>query len=275
MILDIKKIKSDFPILKKKINNKKLIYLDNAATTQKPKIVINTNKIVYKNYYSSVHRSTHNLSNITTNKIEEVRIKVSKFINADSPEEIIFVKGTTEAINLLVNTFALNNLTSKNNIIISMMEHHSNIIPWFLLSKKIGFIIKIIKITQNGELDLNNFYSLIDKYTKIISVVHISNVLGTINPINKIINIANKKKIFTIIDGSQAISHKNINVKKLKCNFYLFSGHKMYAPTGIGILYNKKNILNNYIPFETGGGIVSNINIKNNNIKNINFINSP
>ncbi len=275
MNFNIKKIKSDFPILKKKINNNKLIYLDNATTLQKPKHIINNVKNIYTKYYASIHRGTYSLSNKINQIIENTRIKISKFINASSPEEIIFTKNTTNSINLIVNTWAKNNLSYKDNIIISIMEHHANIIPWFLLSKEIQFKIKIIKINKDGNLDLNHFKKLIDKNTKIISITHISNVLGTINPIKKIIKIAKKHNIISLIDGAQAIAHQIINVKEINCDFYVFSAHKIYSSTGTGILFNKNNLLEKYLPWESGGGIIANINFYNNNIKKIDFIKSP
>ncbi len=274
MKYNIKKIRSDFPILGKKIKGKKIIYLDNASTTQKPKIVINKQKEFYENYYSSVNRSIYTLSNYNTNKIEEIRIKISKFINANSPEEIIFVQNSTEGINFITNSFR-NKIKKNNNIIISITEHHSNMIPWFFLSKEIGCKLKIIKINKKGQLDLNHLKYLINKNTKIISINHISNVLGIVNPIYKIVKIAKENNIITIIDGSQSIAHKKINVKKINCDFYIFSSHKIYAPTGTGIIYCKKKILNKLKPFKLGGGIIANINIKKNNIQNIKFINPP
>ncbi len=275
MNLNIKKIKLDFPILKKKINGNKIIYLDNATSTQKPKIVIKTIENLYKNNYSSTHRGIYTLSNIITNKVEKTRIKISKLINANSPEEIIFVKNSTEGLNLIINTWGKKNLSKKDNIIISLMEHHANIIPWYLLANEIKYEIKIIKISKKGSLDINHLEYLINKNTKIISLVHISNTLGNINPIKKIINIAKKYNILTIIDGSQAIAHKKINVQKLNCDFYIFSGHKMYGPTGTGIIYNKKNLLKKLLPWQGGGGIIANINIKNYIINSIKYINSP
>ncbi len=275
MNLNIKKIKNDFPLLKKKINNKKIIYLDNATTLQKPKIVIKSINKFLKNNYSSINRGIYTLSNINTNIVEEIRINISKFINAKSPEEIIFIKNSTEGINILSNILITNNYNKNNNIIITMMEHHSNIAPWFFISKKLNLKLKIIKIKKNGKLNIKNFKNLINENTKILSITHISNVLGTINPIKKIIKIAKKNNIITIIDGSQAISHIKINIQKINCDFYIFSGHKMFSLNGIGILYGKKKLLDNLYPNQFGGGTISNIYIKNNKIKKINLINTP
>ncbi len=275
MTYNIKKIKSDFPILKTRINKNKFIYLDNASTSQKPKIVIKNQKNFYKKYYSSINRGIYTLSNINFNSIENTRIKISKFINSKFPEEIIFTNNSTESINFISNSLIKNYIKKKNNIIISIIEHHSNITPWFFLSKKIGFELRILKINKYGIIDINHLKKIIDNNTKIISITHISNVLGTINPIKKIIKISKKKNIINIIDGSQAIAHKIINVQKINCDFYIFSGHKMYAPTGTGIIYCKKKIMNKLIPWKTGGGIIANINIKKNKIKNIKLINAP
>ncbi len=275
MNYNIKKIRLDFPILKKKINKKRIVYLDNASTSQKPNIVIKNQTKFYKNYYSSVNRSTYTLSNINSNKIENIRIKVAKFINAKSPEEIIFTNNSTESFNFLSYSLTKKNINKKKNIIISIIEHHANIIPWYLLSKEINFQLKILKINKKGYLDINNLKKIINKNTKIISITHISNVIGIENPIKKIIKITKKRNIISIIDGSQAISHLKIDVQKIDCNFYIFSGHKMYAPTGVGVIYGKKENLDNLKIWKSGGGIISNIDIKKYNINNIQFINSP
>ncbi len=275
MNYQIKKIKLDFPILRKKINGNKIVYLDNASTTQKPKIVINSQNKLYKNNYSSVNRSIYTLSNKNSNNIEKIRIKITKFINATSPEEIIFTQNTTEGINLISNILSKKNIYPEDNIIISITEHHANFIPWYMICKNIGCKLKIIDIDKQGNININKLKKIINKNTKILSITHISNVLGIINPIEKIIKLTKKFNIITIIDGSQSIIHKKINVKKIDCDFYIFSGHKMYAPTGVGIIYCKKNIIQNLDPWKLGGGIIANINIKNNNINNIKFINSP
>ncbi len=276
---NINKIRLDFPILKKRINKKRLTYLDNAATTQKPKIVINAIKKLYKNNYASIHRGVYTLSNNITNKIEEIRIKITQFIKASYPEEIIFTKGATESINLIANTWGRKYISKKDNIIISITEHHANIIPWFIISKEIGFQIKIFHIKNNGKLNIKHLMSLINKKTKIICITHISNVLGIINPLHKIIKSIKifYKNIKFLIDGSQAIAHQKINVQKINCDFYVFSSHKIYAPTGTGIIYNKNNMLQNLLPWQGGGGIIANINLNNkkNSIHDIKFINSP
>ncbi|QJC37861.1 SufS family cysteine desulfurase [Enterobacteriaceae endosymbiont of Donacia bicoloricornis] len=256
MNFNIKNIRKQFPILLNKINGRKFIYLDNAATVHKPKKVISALNNFYKNEYASVNRSIYSLSINATNKMENIRYKISKFINAKHTEEIIFTKSTTESINLIANTWGIKNILSHNNIIITQMEHHSNIIPWKILSEKIGFNIRFIPFNKNGDLELNKIDNLIDKNTCLISITYISNVLGTINPINNIIKIAKKKNITILIDGAQAVANKKIDVQNLNCDFFVFSGHKIFGPTGIGILYGKKKILELMPPWQGGGGMI-------------------
>ncbi|QJC35821.1 SufS family cysteine desulfurase [Enterobacteriaceae endosymbiont of Donacia sparganii] len=263
MNFNIKNIRKQFPILFNKINGNKLIYLDNATTVHKPKKVISALNYFYKNEYSSVNRGIYNLSINATNKMEKIRCKIAKFINAKYTEEIIFTKSTTESINLIANTWGQNNILSYNNIIISEMEHHSNIIPWKILSKKIGFSIRVIPLDKNGNLKLDRIDDLIDRYTCLISITYISNILGTINPIKKIIQLAKKKKIITLIDGAQAIANQKIDIQELDCDFFVFSGHKIFGPTGIGILYGVKEILELMPPWQGGGGMIVDI-YKNN-----------
>ncbi|QJC34230.1 SufS family cysteine desulfurase [Enterobacteriaceae endosymbiont of Donacia cinerea] len=259
MSFNIKNIRKQFPILFNKINGNNFVYLDNAATVHKPKKVISALNYFYKNEYSSVNRGIYNLSINTTNKMEAIRNKIAKFINAKYTEEIIFTKSTTESINLIANTWGINNILPHNNIIISGMEHHSNIIPWKILSQKIGFNIRIIPLNKHGNLKLNKINNLIDKNTCLISITYISNVLGTINPIKNIIKLAKKKHILTLIDGAQAIANKKIDVQDLNCDFFVFSGHKIFGPTGIGVLYGIKKILKSMPPWQGGGGMIADI----------------
>ncbi|QJC30085.1 SufS family cysteine desulfurase [Enterobacteriaceae endosymbiont of Plateumaris sericea] len=263
MNLNLIKIRKQFPILSRKVNKHNFIYFDNAATVQKPISVISKLSNFYKKNYSSVHRGTHTLSIEATNIMEKIRQQVANFINAKKSEEIIFTKGTTEGINLIANTWGVNNLFPGDNIIISEMEHHSNIIPWKIISKKIGFNIYIIPLTKNGELNFKQIDNLINQKTKLISITYISNVLGTINPINKIVKLAKSKNILTLIDGAQAVTNRIVNVQDIGCDFFVFSGHKIFGPTGIGILYGKKNILELIPPWEGGGGMISNIDCNN------------
>ncbi|MFT8229643.1 MAG: SufS family cysteine desulfurase [Enterobacterales bacterium] len=265
----IENIRSDFPILNKKINENNLIYLDNAASTQKPNLVINCEKNFYLNEYSSVHRGTHTLSNNATNKMEDARFEISKFINAKFSNEIIFTKGTTESINLVAYSWGRNYLNDGDNIIITEMEHHANIVPWQILAKEKNVIINHVSLLANGLLNITNLYNLINNKTKFISITHMSNVIGVLNPLNKIIKyIKSKYNIVILVDGAQSIVHQHIDVQKLNCDFFVFSGHKLYAPTGIGILYGKKSLLNMMPPWECGGSMIKSVNLKSGTIFN-------
>jgi len=253
--LDIKKIRNDFPILSKKVNGKKLVYLDNSATSQKPKRVINSISDYYSNYNSNVHRAIHSLGERATLKFEEAHEKVARFINA-SKEEIIFTRNTTESLNILAYSLG-KEITSKDNIVITEMEHHSNIVPWQQLCKRTGAELRYILINKEGKLDLRNIP--IDNNTKIVSVVHVSNVLGTINPVKEIGKIAHKHKALLIIDGAQSVPHLKIDIRNIDADFMAFSGHKMLGPTGIGVLYGKKEHLKKINPVFFGGGMISSV----------------
>ncbi|MBK4764938.1 MAG: SufS family cysteine desulfurase [Pantoea sp. Brub] len=256
---NLEKIRSDFPILKRKINNHPLTYFDNAASTQRPIQVINAENYFYQNDYSNVHRGIHTLSMQATMNIENIRTKLSKFLNTKSKEEIIFVKGTTEGINLVANSLFKNKLSHINNVIITEMEHHSNIVPWQILAQNTGIEIRILPLTNNGELDLNKIDQLIDKNTKLLAITHVSNVLGIINPIKKIIAQAKAAGLITLVDGAQAIMHNKIDVQDIGCDFYVFSSHKMYGPNGIGVLYGKEQLLHEMSPWEGGGAMIENV----------------
>ncbi|MBI2107335.1 cysteine desulfurase [Candidatus Woesearchaeota archaeon] len=253
--LDIEKIRNDFPILSQKVNGKNLIYLDNSATSQKPQKVIDAITEYYKSYNSNVHRAIHSLGEKATLKFEEAHEKVAKFINAEK-EEIIFTRNTTESLNLLAYSLG-KNITSKDNVVITEMEHHSNIIPWQQLCKRTGAELRYIKIDKEGKLDLKN--TPIDNNTKIVSIAHVSNVLGTINPVKEIANIAHKNKALFIVDGAQSVPHIKVDVKDIEVDFLAFSGHKMLGPTGIGVLYGKKEYLKKMNPVFFGGGMISNV----------------
>ncbi len=242
MAFDIKKIRNDFPILKQTIHGKPLIYFDNAATSQKPQIVIDTLKEYYEEYNSNIHRGVHFLSAKATDVYEFARRKVKIFINAKETSEIVFVRGTTEGINLVASSYGGTFLNKGDEIIISAMEHHSNIVPWQLLRDKKGVILKIIPVNDSGEIIFEEFEKLITNRTKFVSVVHISNSLGTINPVKEIISIAHKYKIPVLLDGAQSAPHIKIDVRELDCDFFAFSGHKVFGPTGIGVLYGKKEL---------------------------------
>lgn len=252
----IDQIRQDFPILQTKVNNKPLVYLDNAATSQKPLTVIDSINTFYKHFNSNINRGTHYLSEMATLKFEAAREKIRAFINAPSAAECIFTKGTTEAINLIASSFGEQFLQSGDQIVISAMEHHSNIVPWQLLQLKKKIILKIIPLLPNGELDLTNLDNLLTPNTKLVSIVHVSNTLGTVNPVKKIIDAAHNKNIPVLLDGAQAVNHLTIDVQALDCDFYTFSGHKMFGPTGIGVLYGKKKYLEQMPPYQGGGQMI-------------------
>lgn len=257
--LDIEKIRSEFPILKQQIYNKPLIYLDNAATTQKPIQVIEAEANVYQSFNSNIHRGVHYLSNRCTDAFEQARKKVAAFVNAPHDRQIIFTRGTTEAINLVAHGFGHVFLNEGDEIIVSELEHHSNIVPWQLIAEMKGAVIKVIPITDSGELRMDVLKQLIGNRTKLIAVAHISNVLGTINPIKEIIDLGHSHGVPVLIDGAQAIQHVKVDVQALNCDFYVFSGHKLYAPTGIGALYGKEEWLNKMIPYQGGGEMIDRV----------------
>jgi cysteine desulfurase/selenocysteine lyase len=252
----VEKIRADFPILAEKIRNKPLVYLDNAATCQKPQAVIDSIVHLYSHDYANVHRGVHTLSVRSTDKFEGARNKVKDFINAASEKEIIFVKGATEAINLVAQTYGKANIKAGDEILITAMEHHSNIVPWQMLCEQTGAILKVAPINLHGELIYDEFEKLLGDKTRLVSVVHMSNALGTINPVKKIIAAAHAKGIPVLLDGAQAIPHMTVDVQDLDCDFYVFSGHKLYAPSGIGVLYGKQALLEAMPPYQGGGDMI-------------------
>ena len=252
-------IKEEFPILSKKVNNKSLIYLDNASTTQKPKTVIETIQNYYESTNSNIHRGVHHLSQKATEEYEKSRETIQHFIGAKSSKEIIFVRGATEAVNLVANSYVKPLLSEGDNIIISQMEHHANIVPWQIIAKEKKIKIRVVPINNDGELIIDEIDKLIDEKTKFISLNHVSNSLGTINPIRKLIQKAHQNDIRIMIDGAQAVQHMKVNVAELDVDFYCFSGHKMYGPTGIGILYGKKEILDEMEPYQGGGDMIKSV----------------
>lgn len=256
---DAAQIRQDFPILHQTVHNHPLAYLDNAATTQKPNAVIDTIKNFYCHDYSNVHRAVHTLSERATYAYETARKKVQHFINAKDSREIIFVRGTTEAINLVAQTYGRSKLTTDDEIIISTMEHHSNIVPWQMLCEQTGAKLRIIPINDDGELLLEEYEKLLNSRTKLVAVTHMSNALGTINPVKKIIQLAHAHKIPVLLDGAQAIAHLKIDVQQLDCDFYAFSGHKLFGPSGIGVLYGKATLLEAMPPYQGGGDMINQV----------------
>ena len=260
--MNIKSVKSQFPIFKYKVNGKPLIYLDNANSSQKPKSVIDSIEKYYRGYNSNIHRGVHTLSENATEAYESARIKVRDFIHANSTKEIVFVRGATEAINLVAQSFGRNTLGSKDEIIITELEHHANIVPWQLLSQQTGAKLKYVPINDNGELVESEYKKLLNEKTRIVAVGHISNALGTINPIENMINLAHEYGAKVLIDGAQATSHTSVDVKKLDCDFYVFSGHKLFGPTGIGVLYGKEDLLEKMPPYQGGGDMIKMVTMK-------------
>jgi len=255
----ILKLREYFPILRKIVNGYPLVYLDNAAITQVPINVINSLSMYYKNINANVHRGVYFLSEESTRFYEETRYKVKKYINARFCSECIFVKNTTEGINLVANSYVKMHLKKGDEILISEMEHHSNIVPWFLLSKEVGAILKVVPLLKSGDLDYEAFEKLLSSRTKIISITHISNSIGTVNNIKYIIDIAHKFDIPVLIDGAQSLLHGNIDVQYLNCDFFTMSSHKMYGPSGVGILYVRKEILEGMVPYQGGGDMIKHV----------------
>jgi len=252
---ELNRVRENFPILDQDINGSKLIYFDNAASTQKPSRVIKSIKQYYESDHSNVHRGVHSLSIRATESYEKSRRVISSYINAKHEHEVIHTKGTTEAINLVAQSIS-DQIKEDDEILISAMEHHSNIVPWQELCKRTGACLKVIPINESGEIILDQMNQLISSKTRIISITHVSNTLGTINPIKKIINLAKSVDALTLIDGAQAAAHMRIDVQDIDCDFYVFSGHKLYGPTGTGVLYGKEEILNSLNPYQYGGEMI-------------------
>jgi cysteine desulfurase/selenocysteine lyase len=258
-LFDLRKIRDDFPILTRTVNGHPLVYFDNAATTQKPRGVIEGVGRFYEHYNANIHRAVHLLSQLATGEYEEARVKVQKFLNAAEDKEIIFTRGTTEGINLVAQAFGRTTIGRDDEIIVSTMEHHSNIVPWQMLCEEKGAKVRVIPINENGELLFEEFEKLLGPRTKLVSVVHVSNSLGTINPVKRIIASAHKHGVPVLIDGAQAVSHLKVDVQDLDCDFYAFSGHKVYGPTGIGVLYGKQKHLNAMPPWQGGGDMIASV----------------
>jgi cysteine desulfurase/selenocysteine lyase len=257
--LDVAAIRADFPILGESVHGKPLVYLDNAASTQKPTAVIEAMNHYYRHTNANVHRGVHTLSQRATTDFENARRKVQKFINAEKPEQIIVTRGTTESINLVAYSFGAKFIHEGDEILISYMEHHSNIVPWQMLCERTGAVLKVIPMTDAGELDMAAFETLLSERTKLVSVVHVSNALGTVNPVKTIIDKAHAVGAKVLIDGAQSVPHTAVDVQALDCDFFVFSGHKLYAPTGVGVLYGKKDLLQAMPPFQGGGDMIETV----------------
>ena len=263
MTYPIDQIRADFPILAEKIRNKPLVYLDNAASCQKPNAVIDCISDFYRHDYANIHRGVHTLSVRATDKFEAAREKVRAFINAAQTKEIIFVRGATEAINLIAQTYGKTNIKADDEIIITAMEHHSNIVPWQMLCEQTGAVLKVAPMNVQGELIYEAFEALLNDKTRLVAVTHMSNALGTINPVEKIIAIAHAKNIPVMLDGARASPHMAVDVHALDCDFYVFSGHKLYGPSGIGVLYGKQALLEAMPPYQGGGDMIRTVTFEN------------
>ncbi len=256
---DVEKIRRDFPILRQTINGNPLVYLDNAASSQKPLQVIDAIRDLYMSDYANIHRGVHELSQRATQRYEDSRAKIQRFINAEDSRQIIFVRGTTEGINLVAQTWGRRNVPRGGEIIISALEHHSNIVPWQLLAEEKGAVLRVAPINDEGELLLDEFEKLLNPRTQLVAVGHVSNALGTINPIARITEMAHAHGALVLVDGAQAVPHKRVDVQALGCDFYTFSGHKMYGPTGIGVLYGRRELLEQMPPYQGGGDMISSV----------------
>lgn len=271
MFYDVQKIREDFPILSRSVYNKPLIYLDNGATTQKPRQVVESITDEYYSVNANVHRGVHFLSQQATNLHEASRETVRKFINARSISEIVFTRGTTESINLVASTFADSQMKEGDEVIVSVMEHHSNIVSWQLQAARKGIVLKVIPMNDRGELLLDEYEKLFSPRTRLVSVAHVSNVLGTINPVKEMIATAHAHGVPVLIDGAQSIPHMPIDVQDLDADFYVFSGHKVYGPTGIGVLYGKETWLDKLPPYQGGGEMIKNVSFEHTTFNELPF----
>ncbi|MFO7828173.1 MAG: cysteine desulfurase [Bacteroidales bacterium] len=271
MSLDIQKIRNDFPILSQQVYNKPLAYFDNGATTQKPKVVIDEESKIYSQENSNIHRGVHYLSEQLTQRYEDARKTVQKFINAPHDHEVIFTSGTTESINAIAFSFGEKYISDGDEIIISTLEHHANIVPWQMLCERKKAILKVIPINDKGELLLDEYKKMLSPKTKIIAVNHVSNALGTVNNVKKMINIAHQKDIPVLIDGAQSVQHGKVDVQELDCDFFVFSGHKIYGPNGTGVLYGKEKWLDELPPFMTGGEMIKKVTFEKTTFNNLPF----
>ena len=258
-LFDLDKIRQDFPILHRKAHGRPLVYLDNAATTQKPRAVIDALDRYYEHDNANVHRGVHLLSQLATQEYEEARAKVQRFLNAASPREIIFTRGTTEAVNLVAQTFGRQNVGAGDEVIVSHLEHHSNIVPWQMLCEEKDARLRVIPINDRGELLLDEYEKLLGPRTKLVAVAHVSNALGTVNPVRQLIERAHRRGAAVLLDGAQAVAHFKVDVRRLDCDFYAFSGHKIYGPMGVGVLYGKEALLAAMPPWQGGGDMINSV----------------
>lgn len=260
--IDFDEIRKQFPVLHQEVNGKPLVYLDNAASSQMPEIVADRIHHYHTREHANVHRGIHTLSQRATDEFEKTRKLVQKFINAGSEHEVVFTTGTTDSINLVANSYGLKNLSEGDEIILSEMEHHANIVPWQMIAESTGALIKVIPVLDNGELDIDAYKNLLSKKTKVVAVIHVSNALGTINPVKQIVDLAHEADAIALIDGAQAVPHLQVDMQKLDADFYTFSAHKMCGPTGFGILYGKKRLLDGMPPYRGGGDMIDKVSFE-------------
>lgn len=270
-MLDIQKIREDFPILSRTVYDKPLVYLDNAATTQKPLCVLDAMREEYLNVNANVHRGVHYLSQQATDLHEAARETVRRFINAPSTSEIIFTRGTTEGLNLVASSFTEEMMKEGDEVIVSVMEHHSNIVPWQLQAAKRDIAIRVIPMDDNGKLDMEAYEKLFNEHTRLVSVAHVSNVLGTVNPVKEIVKIAHEHGVPAMVDGAQSTPHFRVDVQDMDCDFFVFSGHKMYGPTGIGVLYGKEEWLDRLPPYQGGGEMIESVSFEKTTFERLPF----
>ena len=261
-VFDVERVREDFPILKQKVHGKPLVYFDNAATSQKPVTVIEAEERFYREYNSNIHRGVHQLSERATRAYEDVRVKIRHFLNAGEAREIVFVRGTTEAINLVAMAYGRKNVQAGDEIVISAMEHHSNIVPWQILCEEKGARLRVAPVNDRGELVFEEFEKLLNSRTRLVSVTHVSNVLGTINPVREIVAAAHRMNVPVFVDGAQAAPHLKVDVRDLDCDFYALSSHKIFGPTGIGVLYGQARLLEAMPPYQGGGDMISSVSFE-------------
>lgn len=268
---DFEQIRFDFPVLKQEINGHPLVYLDNAASSQMPEVVADRLDQYHRNEHANVHRGIHSLSQMATDAYELTRKKIQKFINAGSEHEIVYTTGTTDSINLVTNSFGKSNISEGDEIILSEMEHHANIVPWQMIARETGAVIKVIPVLDDGTLDLNAYRNLLNKKTKMVAVVHVSNALGTVNPVKEITKLAHENGTVVLIDGAQAVPHQTVDVQEIGCDFYAFSAHKMCGPTGFGILYGRHELLEEMPPYRGGGDMIDKVSFEETTYNTIPF----
>ncbi|HYF39024.1 MAG TPA: aminotransferase class V-fold PLP-dependent enzyme, partial [Gemmatimonadales bacterium] len=260
--LDVERVRQDFPILSRRIRGRELVYLDNAATAQKPQSVIDAVSRFYAQENANVHRGVHYLSEQATEAYDRARRKVAHFIHARHPHEVVFTRGTTDGINLVAQSFGRTTLRAGDEILITGMEHHSNIVPWQLVAEQTGATVRAAPVTENGELDLTGFEGLLTERTRLVAVVHLSNAIGTLNPVKQLISLAHERGVAVLVDGAQSAPHLPVDVQDLDCDFFVFSGHKLFGPTGVGVLYGKEALLELMPPHQGGGGMIATVTVQ-------------